>query len=277
MVPPLISTDQLAVALGGAAPPTLLDVRWSLRGPGGVADYERGHIPDARFVDLDSELAGAPGAGRHPLPDAASFQAAMRRHGVSARTPVVVYDAADGLSGARAWWTLRYFGHPAVQLLDGGIAAWLAEGRPQTTEVPTPRAGDFTASAGHMPALDAAGAAALARKGVLLDVRAPERYRGEVEPVDPVAGHIPGARSLPAAGNVDTTGRFLPSAQLAEHFAAAGIRSGVQTGAYCGSGVNAAQAVLALAVAGIPAALYVGSWSDWVTDRTRPVAVGAEP
>ena len=108
-------------------------------------------------------------------------------------------------------------------------------------------------------------------------MRAPERYRGEVEPVDPVAGHIPGARSLPAAGNVDTTGRFLPSAQLAERFAAAGIRSGVQTGAYCGSGVNAAQAVLALAVAGIPAALYVGSWSDWVTDRTRPVAVGAEP
>ena len=277
MVPPLISAGELAGALAGASPPTVLDVRWSLRGPQGRVEYERGHVPGARFVDLDRELAGTPRRGRHPLPDAAVFQAAMRSHGVSAGTTVVVYDAADGLSAGRAWWTLRYFGHPAVQLLDGGMAAWQAEGRPVATDAPAPSNGDFTAAAGGMPALDAAGAAAMARDGVLLDVRALERYRGEVEPVDPVAGHIPGARSLPAAGNVDATGRFLPAAELARRFAAAGVTPGVAVGAYCGSGVNAAQAVLALAVAGIPAALYVGSWSDWVTDPTRAVAVGALP
>ena len=274
MVTPLISTAELAGALEGPDPPTVLDVRWSLGGPAGAALFEAGHIPGASFVDLDRELAGAPGAGRHPLPDAAAFQAAMRSHGVSATRPVVVYDAGPGLSAARAWWDLRYFGHRDVRLLDGGYAAWVAEGRAVTASGPAPVAGDFTASPGHMAVVDAAGAAALAGQGVLLDVRAPERFRGEVEPVDPVAGHIPGARNLPAAANVDAGGRFLPPADLAARFAAVGATPAVQVGAYCGSGVNAAQAVLALELGGIDAALYVGSWSDWVSDERRPVATG---
>ncbi|WP_442875785.1 sulfurtransferase [Actinoallomurus sp. NBC_01490] len=266
---PLIDVPSLVRTRGGVA---LLDVRWRLGGPPGIEAYRRGHLPGAVFIDLDHDLAAPPGAGgRHPLPDASAFQEAMRRAGVGQGDLVVVYDDADATAAARAWWTLRYFGHERVRVLDGGYHAWVDAGQPVTTEVPTVQEGDFTATPGHLPLLDADGALAVAKDGVLLDARAPERYRGEVEPVDPVAGHIPGAVNAPTHGNVGVDGRFLPAGLLRERFAGLGATDAAEVGAYCGSGVTAAHEILALTIAGVPAALYAGSWSDWITDPARPV------
>lgn len=273
----LITVEALAAALARDAPPVLLDVRWRLGGPPGIDSYRRGHLPGAVFADLDRDLAAPPGpAGRHPLPDPAAFQAAMRAAGVSQHRPVVVYDDGNATIAARGWWTLRYFGHGDVRVLDGGYRAWVGAGLPVTIGEPSPAPGDFTAEPGHMPVLDAAGAQAAARTGVLLDARAGERYRGETEPADPVAGHIPGAVSAPTAGNVNPDGTFKNAAELAARFAALGAvpEAAAPVGAYCGSGVTAAHEVLALALAGIPAALYVGSWSNWIADPARPVATG---
>ncbi|MBP2706581.1 sulfurtransferase [Microbispora sp. RL4-1S] len=268
---PLITPESLA-ELGDV---TILDVRWRLAGPPGVESYREGHIPGAVFCDLDTDLAAPPGpAGRHPLPSPESFQEAMRRLGVSGSRPVVVYDDADSTAAARAWWTLRYFGHPGVRVLDGGLRAWLRAGLPVSEETEAVPPGDFTAEPGGMPVLDADQAAELAVSGVLLDARAAERYRGETEPVDPVAGHIPGAVSAPTGQNVEPGGRFHRGEFLRERFNTLGVVEGVPVGAYCGSGVTAAHEVLALAVAGFPAALYVGSWSNWVADPARPVATG---
>ncbi|MFJ1543068.1 sulfurtransferase [Micromonospora chalcea] len=273
----LVEPDRLAAELDHADPPTLLDVRWRLTGPPGREDYAAGHLPGAVFVDLDTELCGRPGAaGRHPLPDPGALQAALRAAGVRAGHPVVVYDGGDGMSAARAWWTLRWAGHRQVRVLHGGYPAWTAAGLPVDTGVPAPAPGDVTVAPGALPVLDAARAARLAaaEPGVLLDVRAAPRYRGEHEPVDPVAGHVPGAVNLPAPEYV-TQGRFPDADALRERFAAAGVDADAPVGAYCGSGVTAAQAVLALHLAGRPdAALYVGSWSEWVADPDRPVATG---
>jgi thiosulfate/3-mercaptopyruvate sulfurtransferase len=287
----LIGVESLAAELAGAQPPVVLDVRWRLGGPPGIDSYRAGHLPGAVFVDLDSDLSGPKGAGgRHPLPSPADFEAAMRLAGVRAGQPVVVYDDGDSTIAARAWWTLRYFGHDQVRVLDGGFRAWAAAGHPVTVDEPSVAAGDFTAVPGHLPVLDAAGAGALARSGVLLDARAGERYRGETEPVDPVAGHIPGALNAPTAANVGPDGRFRPPAELRERFTGLGIAIGPPgspdppgppgapaVGAYCGSGVTAAHEVLALALAGVPAGLYVGSWSGWTADPSRPVATGPAP
>jgi thiosulfate/3-mercaptopyruvate sulfurtransferase len=275
----LISAAALAAELASTHRPVVLDVRWSLGGPPGVDDYKRSHIQGARFLDLDAELAAPPGAGRgrHPLPDASVFEAAMRRHGVNAASVVIVYDAGGGLSAARAWWLLRYFGHPDVRLLDGGLAVWTAAGQPVTSAEPPVDPGNFTARPGGMPVLDAEAVARLARDGVLLDARAAERYRGEVEPIDPVAGHIPGARSAPTAANLAADGRFLDADALRARFEAVGATGSQAVAAYCGSGVTAAHEVLALELAGVPAALYPGSWSEWVSDPARPVATGPEP
>jgi thiosulfate/3-mercaptopyruvate sulfurtransferase len=270
----LITPEELAGLLAaGEGRPALLDVRWALGGPPGREEYDRGHVPGAVFVDLDTELAGTPGrGGRHPLPDGGAFEAAMRAAGVRGDRPAVVYDAASSMAAARAWWLLRYFGHPDVRVLDGGLAAWMAAGQPVATEAPAPERGEFTARPGGMPVLDADGAAELASRGVLLDARAPERFRGEQEPIDPVAGHIPGAVNVPSAENVDGEGRFLGPAELRERFAGVGLSDAAGLGAYCGSGVTAAHEVLALELAGFPAALYPGSWSEWITDPKRPVA-----
>jgi len=277
---PLIDVPALARALAGQAPPVLLDVRWRAGGPPGIDAYRAGHLPRSVFVDLDNDLAAEPGpAGRHPLPSAATFQAAMRRAGVSAGRTVVVYDGADATAAARAWWLLRYFGHRDCRVLDGGCRAWVAAGGQVTTGDGRPTGGgDFTARPGHMPVLDAEAAASLARRGALLDARTRERYRGEQEPIDPVAGHIPGALSAPTTANIGADGRFLPAAGLQARFATLGAAAGAGlVGAYCGSGVTAAHEVLALELAGIPASLYVGSWSNWVADPARPVATGPEP
>ncbi len=276
-VTPIISVDELAAALAGPNPPALLDVRWKLGGPPGVAAYRAGHLPGAVFVDLDRDLAGPPGAGgRHPLPAPEAFQAAMRRCGVRGEADVVVYDEADSTAAARAWWLLRYFGHERVRVLDGGYRAWVAAGQPVETREPEPVPGDFTARPGHLPVLDADDVPEFTRDGVLLDARTAERYRGEVEPVDPVAGHIPGAVSAPTLENVRPDGRFRDPAELRARFAALGVAPGTPVGAYCGSGVTAAHEVLALRLAGYEAALYPGSWSHWITDPNRPVATGGE-
>jgi thiosulfate/3-mercaptopyruvate sulfurtransferase len=275
MVSLLLDCHDLAAQLASRTPPIVLDVRWRLGGPPGVGDYRLGHIPGAQFVDLDLELSAPPGPGRHPLPDAADFEAAMRRHGVSGARPVVAYDASTGTSAARAWWLLRYFGHPDVAVLDGGFAAWSAAGLPVAVgDEPVVPPGDFHATAGGMPLLDAAGAAAMASRGILVDARAPERFRGEVEPVDPVAGHIPGARNMAAQETLDADGTLLAPNALRERFTAIGIRPGTVVGVYCGSGVMATQEILAMAVAGINAELYAGSWSEWITDPSRPIATG---
>jgi thiosulfate/3-mercaptopyruvate sulfurtransferase len=275
---PLIQPEELAAKAGSAAAPLLLDVRWQLGGPPGRDVYLAGHLPGAVFVDLDRDLAGPPGeGGRHPLPDPAGFQAAMRRCGVRGDRGVVVYDQRDGSSAARAWWLLSHHGHQDVRVLDGGYDGWVACGLRVTTEVPEPEPGDLRALPGRRPLLDAAGAAEVAGAGVLLDARTAVRYRGEQEPVDPVAGHVPGARSAPAGDNLAADGRFRSPQELRARFAGLGVREDVPVAAYCGSGVTACQAVLALEVAGFQPALYAGSWSQWITDPTRPVATGAAP
>jgi thiosulfate/3-mercaptopyruvate sulfurtransferase len=274
---PLVSAGQLAVELAGPAAPTVLDCRWQLAGGADRDGYDRGHLPGAVFVDLDRDLSGPPGAaGRHPLPAPEAFQAVMRRAGVGSDRPVVAYDQGQPGGAARAWWLLGWFGHPRARMLDGGLPAWVAAGLPLTTEVPDPEPGDLVARPGGRPVLDAAGAAELAAAGVLLDARAPARYQGLEEPVDPVAGHIPGARNAPITDFAGDPG--LPaSGRLRELLAARGVGDGLPVGAYCGSGVVAAQLVLALEVAGVPAALYPGSWSEWVADPSRPVATGPTP
>jgi thiosulfate/3-mercaptopyruvate sulfurtransferase len=285
----LVSPLDLAADLerGFADRTVVLDVRWRLGGPPGRAEHAAGHVPGAVFVDLDTELAAPPGTGgRHPLPEPSRLQEVLRRAGVSEGSRVVAYDHADGSVAARAWWLLRWAGLPAdrVAVLDGGWAAWREEGLPVSTEEPAPEPGHVVVRPGAMPVLDADAAAALARSGVLLDARAGERYRGEVEPVDPRAGHIPGARSAPSAGNVGHDGRWQEPGDLAERFRELGVEPGSgpeAVGAYCGSGVTASSLVLALEYAGLtapekPAALYAGSWSDWSTDPDRPAATGPD-
>jgi thiosulfate/3-mercaptopyruvate sulfurtransferase len=281
----LVDADALAAELAGPRPPVLLDVRWALGDPHGPDQHRDGHLPGAVYVDLDTELAAPLGqeggahstAGRHPLPAVADLQSAARRWGVSADRPVVLYDATGGLAAARAWWLLRWGGHRDVRLLDGGLGAWTAAGYTTLSgDVAEPSAGDVVLDGGHLPVLDADEAAALARTGRLLDARAGERYRGEVEPVDPRAGHVPGAVSAPTGENLDADGRFHSPAALRERFAALGADGSVPVAVYCGSGVTAAHEVAALAVAGVPAALYPGSWSAWSNDPARPVATGPE-
>ncbi|MFJ3204390.1 sulfurtransferase [Streptomyces sp. NPDC086989] len=274
----IVSASELRDELAGPRPPVLLDVRWQLGGPDLRSAYEAGHLPGAVYVDLDRELAGPPGAGgRHPLPEPEEFGAVMRRAGVSADRPVVVYDGGLGWAAARAWWLLRWTGHTGVRVLDGGLAAWTASGGPVSADEVTVSEGDFKPNPGAVGLLDADAAAALARSGILLDARAGERYRGEVEPIDRVGGHIPGAVSAPTTENVGADGLFLAADALRERFAGLGASGEAPVGVYCGSGVSGAHEVLALEVAGIPAALYAGSWSEWSADPARPVATGPAP
>ena len=260
--------------------PVLLDVRWALGDDRGRERYLEAHLPGAVFVDLDTELADPPSAqaGRHPLPSVQRLQAAARRWGLSDGDAVVVYDDGPGTAAARAWWLLRWAGVADVRLLDGGLAAWRRAGGPVESGDVVPPPGEVTLSGGGLPVLAADAAAALPRDGgLLLDARAGERYRGEVEPVDPRAGHIPGAISAPTAENLAADGTFLPAAVLIERFAALGARPGTTVGVYCGSGVTAAHEVAALEAAGIEAALYPGSWSQWSSDPARPAATGPDP
>ena len=268
---PLIGVDELAhlMAEGDC---TVLDVRYQMGGPSGPEEYAAGHVPGAAYVDLDTALAGTPGSrGRHPLPEVAIFEEAMRVAGVSDDRPVVVYDDWAGRAAARCWWLLRWAGHRDVRVLDGGWSAWVEQGHETATTTSTPPLGDFTARPGQLPVLEPDEVLAFAGANVLVDARNPERFRGEVEPVDPVAGHIPGAVNVPTGANLTDDGRFRDPEELARVYAAGRDR---EVAAYCGSGVTAAHDILAMAVAGIDAALYPGSWSEWVADPERPVATG---
>lgn len=290
----LISITDLAQELEGDCPPILLDVRWTLAGPR-HDEYLVGHLPEAHFVDLDGELAAPPpqppSAGRHPLPEPERLQQLWRSVGISGDTPVVVYDAGNGSVAARAWWLLRWSGHRSVQLLDGGWAAWTRAGLPIATgDARAEEPGWMTVEPGSMPVADLEAVAAVDASGtVLLDARAGERYRGEVEPLDPAAGHIPGAVNLPLTELLTAQGTFLPRDALAARFADAGLvvdptahpTSGPTVGstavsaavstagtsvagiASCGSGVTACHLILAAEEVGLRLALYPGSFSGW--------------
>lgn len=274
----LIDAADLARRHGSGERIVLLDVRWRLGDSRGREQYLAGHLPGAVYVDLEGELSahGEPTDGRHPLPEPEALQSAARRWGLRTGDTVVVYDADGGLAAARAWWLLRWAGHQAVFLLDGGLGAWTGAGHELETGEVLPEPGDARLGAGAMPTLAMAAVAEAARSGLLLDARAPERYRGETEPVDPHAGHIPGAVNAPTAANLAGDGRFLPPEVLRERFAALGAGEG-PVAVYCGSGVTAAHEIAALAVAGYEAALYPGSWSQWSNHEELPRATGPDP
>lgn len=264
----LITATELSRRLDTGEPTTILDVRWQLTEPDGRAAYEQGHLPGAVYVSLEDELSdhGVSGRGRHPLPSGRSVESAARRWGVRDGVPVVVYDDWNRAGSARAWWVLTAAGLPDVRILDGGLSAWT--GTLETGSV-APEPGDVTVPhadlyAGARPTLTAEQAADVE---ILLDARAPERFRGDVEPVDPVAGHIPGASNMPSTRLLTDDGRFLPAGALID-------RAGDVDGVYCGSGVTASVVLAALAADGVDAALYPGSWSEWCSDPTRPVARG---
>lgn len=271
---PLISVDRLAELQADPKPPVLLDVRWQLNAPSQRSAYDEGHLPGAVWVEFEEALSGAPGdGGRHPMPDPDVFQRAMRAAGVMDDRGVVVYDAANSLAASRCWWLLRYFGHDRTAVLDGGLDAWVRSGRELVTDEVLPPAGNFVATAGCRQLLDADEAADLAYSSILLDARPADRFAGRNETVDPVAGHIPGARSMPALANVHDDGSFLSPDDLALRFTAAGVRPDSEVGVYCGSGVQASHLALALEHSGIHpvTGVYIGSWSHWITDPERPV------
>lgn len=273
----LITAAELQERLSDQAqPPRLLDVRWTLPKPDGRDDFATGHIPGAVYVDLDTDLAdhGAtdPTAGRHPLPSADAFQETVRHWGIDALDDVVVYDDNSALGAARAWWLLRWAGHGSVRVLDGGLGAWTdAGGQLETGTGTAPEPSTLTITAGSMPVIDADEVAAF--EGTLLDARAADRFRGEVEPLDAKAGHIPGAKSAPATENA-RDGHLLDEEALRERFSALGALEG-PVGVYCGSGVTACHNALALATLDVESQLYPASWSGWSSDPNRPVATGA--
>ena len=252
----------------------LADVRWWLSDPAkGRRDYEAGHLPGAVFVDLDTDLVAADGPGRHPLPDPAAFLRRMEALGFDAASRIVAYDDAGGAIAARLWWMLDAITQVRIAVLDGGLAAWTAIGGPLTTEVPSYPAGRLAANASWTRTIDRETLAARLGSVSLIDARAPERYRGDIEPVDAVPGHIPTAVSLPTAGNLGPDGRFLAPEVLRARFEALGD----EVVSYCGSGVNACHNALAMRVAGLPdPLLYPGSYSDWA-GTGMPIATGDEP
>ena len=269
----LVQVEELRAELASGGRPLLVDVRWVLAGSDREG-YLLGHLPGAVFCDLDAELAARPGdGGRHPLPTPAQLTAMMQRLGIGPHRDVVVYDGGAGGAAARAWWCLRWVGHDAVRVLDGGYRAWVAAGgETETCEVAPEPTEDVVVHSGAMPVVDADQVLA-GGLGRLLDARAAERFRGDVEPIDPVAGHIPGAVSCPTAAVQRPDGRYLGPAEVRAALLPDGDRAGV-VAAYCGSGVTASQLVLAGHDAGVEIALYPGSWSHWVRDPRRPIATG---
>jgi len=276
---PLVSVDWLAANI---AQPSLrvADVRWALAGPPGRERYEGGHIPGAAFLDADRELSSpGEGPGRHPIPTPEKLAEVLGRAGIGDEHVVVAYDDAGGSIAARLWWLYRHFGHDgACAVLDGGIAAWTDAGHALTLEPTAHPAATWTPGEARDDVVGTDEVAGMPRGStLLLDARAGERYRGETEPIDPRAGHVPGAHSAPWAANLDGNGRFLPPEELRARYAELGAGER-PTIAYCGSSLSATHDLLALELAGIGGArLYEGSWSDWSADPSRPVATGATP
>ncbi len=276
MIGPLVSTDWLA---GHLDDPQLrvADVRWYLGEPErGRTAYREAHIPGALYVDLETDLSETEGPGRHPLPDWDVFVERMGELGIGDDSVVVAYDDRGGAVAARLWWMLRAIGHGSACVLDGGLTAWIADGHPVTSEAPTHARGELTVEAQPGVAVDRDWLRDRLGTVLALDARAGERYRGETEPVDPVAGHIPGAVNAPYGENLGPDARFLPIDVLARHYRELGVGADAETVVYCGSGVNACHTLLAIEHAGLgPALLYPGSWSDWST-AGYDVAVGPE-
>ena len=283
-VAPLVSTDWLAAHLND---PNLriVDVRWYLfeKDKTGLGEYLNGHIPGAVFLDIETALAAprGQGPGRHPLPKPEVFAEAASRAGIGPNTHVIAYDDAGGGNAARVWWLLRYFGHDQVSLLDGGITQWIAEKRPLETTVPTFPASSFVPHPRpEMVAnLQAVDVYRNDPKALVLDVRVPERYEGKIEPIDPRAGHVPGAKNAPIGGNLKSADdpRFRTSEELRHRFEKFGADRAEKIVCYCGSGVNACQSVFALNLAGFASLLYEGSWSDWSSNPDCPAATGPNP
>jgi thiosulfate/3-mercaptopyruvate sulfurtransferase len=277
----LITVTELAAAIEAGEPLSILDVRWRVDAPDGRPAYLEGHLPGAVYVSLDDELSdhNITGRGRHPLPSGPRLQAAARQWGIRDDSLVVVYDDWNRAGSARAWWVLSAAGLPKVRVLDGGLAAWQAAGHNVDTGAVEPSPGNVTVPqddlyAGRQPTLTAKQAVA---GGItLVDARAPERFRGDVEPLDPVAGHIPGAQNLPSTAVLASDGTFLGDFALGQLLSDRGIHPEAPIGAYCGSGVTACVTIAALAAMGRPAALFPGSWSQWSADSTLPVARGPE-
>lgn len=269
----LITAAELAERLTEVV---LLDVQYALAGVPGRELYANAHLPGARFLDLDAVLAAPPGPrGRHPLPAPEQLQAGLRAVGVEDGSVVVVYDQGSSLGAARAWWTLSWAGLSSVRVLDGGLTAWTGHGGGTTGDVPVVTPGSVTVRAGAVPVLEVASVPGfIADGGALLDARTGERFRGEVEPIDTEAGHIPGALSLPVAEMMRADGRFAPPGAILAVLAEHRIPTDRPIGTSCGSGVTACQLTLALASAGVASTPYIGSWSEWIQDPRRPRAVG---
>lgn len=275
----LISPRALADALADGASIRLLDVRWDLGKPDGRPAYLEGHIPGAVFVDLNTELAGpgSPEAGRTPMPPIETLQAAARRWGVGDGDRVVVYDDAGGVVAGRALWLLRHAGLSDVHLLDGGLAAWRAEGLEVEPGDVAPVPGDVSLAYGEVDILGVADVGDFAAQGVLLDARPLDKYTGEGEGMEPRGGHIPGAVSAPASANFGADGRFRSLDELAEHYAALGVAPGKPVGVYCGGGTSCSTDYIALTALGYDVAIYPGSWSQYAAHPELPVATGADP
>ncbi len=279
MTSPLVDAAWLAGHLEGVV---LADIRWSVTGGTAEAEraFESGHIPTAVLFDVDRDLAAQPfdGPGRHPLPRPEVFARTLSAAGITDDVLVVAYDDVQGSLAARLWWMLDVTGRRAA-LLDGGLPSWggareTGPGRARATSTPVARPWPSERVAAAEDVIVALGGAT----GVVLDARAPERYRGEVEPIDPAGGHIPGSRNAAWTGNLDADGHFLPPTVLRQRYDALGVRSGDGTIAHCGSGVTTCHDLFAMRLAGLgDARLYEGSWSDWLSDPTRPIATGAEP
>jgi thiosulfate/3-mercaptopyruvate sulfurtransferase len=275
----LMTATKLAALIDARDPVAILDVRWRVDQPDGHAAYLQGHLPGAVYVSLEDELSDhtIAGRGRHPLPSGRSLEVAARKWGVRQDGLVVVYDDWNRAGSARAWWVLTAAGLEHVRILDGGLSAWLSAGRSLDTGPVDPQPGNVTVPHGD---LYAGSRATLTAEQIgtvtLLDARAPERFRGDVEPLDPVAGHIPGAKNLPSVAVLADDGTFVGDDALTQLLSGRGIDHDGGVGVYCGSGVTAAVTVAALAATGREAALYPGSWSEWCSDPARAVGRGPE-
>jgi thiosulfate/3-mercaptopyruvate sulfurtransferase len=273
----LVDVDWL-VAHRGDEDLRLVDVRWYLADvTQGRREYGESHIPGALFLDVEDDLTAPAGPGRHPLPPWDDFVALLESKGIGSDHSVVAYDAADGSIAARLWWMLRHLGHEKVAVLDGGIAAWRRAGLPETAEIPSFPPAVFVPHPITGDSIDRDELRQRLGDVVLLDARAPERYNGWTEPVDPIAGHIPTALSAFHGGNVNADGTFLEPGRLRARFESLGVTADDAVVTYCGSGVTSCHNVLSMVLAGLPQPrLYPGSWSDWSTQR-YPVATGTEP